>query len=266
MNRPRYGVYGFLFILPSLLGLSVFLIAPFFQSVYYSFTQGITHVRFVGLSNFTALFESAPFRLATRNTAVFMGVGVPLLFALALAFSLLLSRSAYVFSRFALLAPLVVPAAAVTAAWRMLLDFVPWTGQAMPSVVLLYIWKNIGYLVVILSSAITVLPKEYQEVFRLESNSFIKYSFSVILPLIAPMAFFAVLIAVMNSFKIFRDIFALYGSDPPKDIYMLQHFMNNNFFKLNYQRLSAAAFMVVGVVFVFIWGYMRLRARVSEDL
>jgi multiple sugar transport system permease protein len=257
---------GLLFVLPSLVGLAAFFVVPFFQSVYYTFTQGIADISFVGLDNFALLFESEPFVLAVRNTAFFMGVGVPLLFALALVTSLFLSRAAYLLSRFALLAPLVVPAAAVVTAWRMLIGFVPVEAGDMFSVVLLFIWKNLGYIIVILTSAITVLPKEYTEVFRLESDSFIKLSALIIIPLIAPMAFFAALIAVMNSFKIFREIYMLYGSDPPRSIYMLQHFMNNNFFKLNYQRLSAAAFLVVGVVIVLIFVYMRLRDRFAEDL
>lgn len=224
-------------------------------------------VRFVGLQNFRELFATEPFILALRNTAVFMGIGILVLFVLALVLSLLLSREKFIAERFTLLTPLIVPMAAVALAWELILGQFPILMEnTMISVILMYIWKNIGYMVVIFTSAISVLPMEYREIFYLESNSFFKYCRLIILPLIAPMAFFACLIAVMNSFKIFKEIFVIYSSNPPREIYMLQHFMNNNFYKLNYQRLSAAAFMVVGFVVILIAIYMWAKDTYNEKI
>lgn len=283
MSKRKNALTGLLFILPSFFGILIFLIIPFFQSVYYSFTKGITDVKFVWFENFGELFGNPTFTLAVKNTAIFMGIGVPLLFILALAISLAMMNNKFVFERWALLAPLIVPIAAVVLGFRFLLGgdglisgisqslgfgAIDLLGEnyAMPVVIAMFIWKNLGYLVVIFTSAIAVLPKEYLEVFRLESKSGTKLTFKIILPLITPMAFFALIIAIMNSFKIFREIHVMYGSFPPKSIYMLQHFMNNNFFKLNYQRLSAAAFLVAAVIFIIIWLFLKLQNRVSKDL
>ena len=64
----------------------------------------------------------------------------------------------------------------------------------------------------------------------------------ILLPLISPTILFACIVAVMNYFLLFRDTYMLYMENPPAQVYMLQHFMNSNFYKLNYQRLGTAAF------------------------
>jgi len=281
MESKKKAVTGLLFILPSLLGMVVFVIAPFFMSVYYTFTQGITEVAFVGLGNFIDLFGNPTFTLAVKNTVIFIGIGVPLVFIIALSLSFMMMNSKFVVARWALLTPLMVPISTVIIGWQFLFDrlgngileklglqTINFFGEkyAMAVIIMMLVWKNIGYLVVIFTSAISVIPQEYQEVFRLESKSQVKYGTMVVLPLITPMAFFAIIISIMNSFKIFREIHALYGENVPKSIYMLQHFMNNNFLKLNYQRLSSAAFLLTTVIFILIWVFMKAQNKYMSDL
>jgi len=62
----------------------------------------------------------------------------------------------------------------------------------------------------------------------------------------------------VHSFQIFREVYALYGVKPPQSLYLLQHFMNNNFYKLNYQRLSTAAFILIIVISVMLIGFQRV--------
>lgn len=283
MPQRRLRYIGLGFIAPSLLGLLVFYIIPFFGSLYYTFTAGVAVKGFVGLQNFADLIGNPTFELAAKNTAIFMGVGVPLLLGLALLLSLLMLESKFVFERWALLTPLIVPIASVVAGWQMIagqggllnriLEFLGRQGVdvfggewAMGVAIAVYIWKNLGYLVIILTSAMVAIPREYNEVFRLESRSRVQQTFKVTLPLITPMLFFSVIIAVMNSFKTFREIYIFFGQNPPQTVYMLQHFMNNNFFKLNYQRLSTAAFLLTGVLFILIWVFLRWQNKFSKDL
>lgn len=280
MCSKKKAFTGILFIIPSLIGILIFVFIPFFMSVYYSFTQGVTDMHFVGFRNFIDLFGNPTFTLAIKNTVVFIGIGVPLLFAISLALSLLMMNSRFVFERWALLTPLMVPISTVIIGWRFLLDgfinkiiasfgfkAIDFLGEeyAMAVIIIMFVWKNIGYLVVIFTSAISVIPTEYKEVFRLESKSSVKYTRRVILPLITPMAFFALIISIMNSFKIFREIHSFYGENVPKNIYMLQHFMNNNFLKLNYQRLSSAAFLLATVIFILIWIFMKAQNKYTSD-
>ncbi|MDO5376835.1 MAG: sugar ABC transporter permease [Clostridia bacterium] len=284
MNRRREAAAGLAFLLPSLLGMVVFTLFPFVKSLYYTFTQGITQVRFVGLENFSDLVSNPAFTLAVRNTLVFMGAGIPMLLAVSIFLSICVKGDLFRRLSVGYLAPLVVPISAVVYGWQFLLgekgliagamtalglESVNLLADryAMPVSLLIFVWKNTGYISVILSSAITAIPKEYYEVFYLDSSSEIKLATSVIIPLILPMMFFALIISMMNSFKAFREIHVMYGSMPPKNIYMLQHFMNNNFTKLNYQRLTTAAVLLVGLLLVFIvfflWGQRRLSNRLE---
>jgi multiple sugar transport system permease protein len=272
-NKAQWA--GLVMILPSLLGLALFYIVPFAASLYYTFTQGVAHPKFVGLDNFRELVGNAMFRQAVGNTALFLALGVSLVLALALLVSVILAKGNFRWQRWALLLPMVVPPASLALGWRSLWGaggLVPrllGLGEtdllqgalAFPLLLALYVLKNVGYFSIILSSAISALPPEYRESYRLDSNSEMGYIRRILLPLIAPTMLFAVVAAVMNYFLLFRDTYALYGDDPPRQVYMLQHFMNSNFYQLNYQRLSAAAFLTVLLLTALVAGMLLLQRR-----
>jgi multiple sugar transport system permease protein len=67
------------------------------------------------------------------------------------------------------------------------------------------------------------------------------------------MLLFTVIISLLNCFKIFREVYLLQGNYPSKNLYLLQHFMNNNFTKLNYEMLATAAFVLYIVIFMVIY-------------
>ena len=86
------------------------------------------------------------------------------------------------------------------------------------------------------------------------------------MPLISPTMLFAGIVAVMHYFLLFRDTYMLYGNNPPAQLYMLQHFMNNNFYKLNYQRLGAAAFLTVLLLSTLIIAVLLLQRRATRHV
>lgn len=258
MNTSKRYV-GYLLILPSLLGITLFYVIPFFESLYYVFTQGVTDVQFVGFQNVRELLGNSVFRQAVANTGKFLIVAVPLVIGLALMLSITVAKGKFTWQRWMLLMPMVIPASSLCVSWRgfwgtdgivnKALHAMGFSGVdflkdwAFPMLIFLYILKNVGYISVILTSAIQGVPKEYQEAYRLDSNSEAGYVRWVLLPQILPTMLFACIVAVMNYFLLFRDTYTLYLSNPPASVYMIQHFMNNNFYKLNYQRLSTAAFL-----------------------
>lgn len=272
---------GLLFILPSLAGLGAFTVVPFFGCVWYSLTQGVAQPRFVGLRNFSELVRNPSFLLAAKNTGLFLAASVPCLIALSLLVSLLLQGGRNSPAWWALLAPLAVPAASFALGWQTLfgeagplngllelvgfprVDFLD--ARAFPVLLLVYVVKNVGYMTVVFSGAISALPSEYREVFRLDSSSGWQYAWKVVVPLISPMVFFVAVVSVMNSLKIFRESYALYADQPPDSVYMLQNFMNENFHHLNYQRLSTASLIVVAVLAAFIWLFLKLESRVRPE-
>lgn len=270
--------YGWYFILPGLIGVLAFYIIPFFLSLYYTFTKGISKVQFVGLDNFKELFNNPAFLLAAKNTLTFILIGVPIVTILSLFLSLIMSEKLYRFPRWAMLSPMIVPVASALMGWQVvfgnngvankILEFlgkhqVSFFGEdnAMKILILIFIIKNTGYMLIIFTGAVSSLSKEYKEAFFLDSNSNFKYAFKIVIPLIAPIIFFVVILSIVNSFQMFREVYTLYGNSPPNSVYLLQNFMNNNFYKLNYQRLSTAAFIIVIGISMLIIGFLRFQDK-----
>ena len=217
------------------------------------------------------------------NTLRFLALGVPLLLSLALLVSVIGVKRSFTWQRWALLLPMVIPASSLSVAWQGLwgeagllnralallgipaVDFLR-GGAAFPLLLVLYLLKNVGYVSVILMSAIRAISPEYQECYRLDSSSEAGFVRRILLPLISPTILFACIVAVMNYFLLFRDTYMLYMENPPAQVYMLQHFMNSNFYKLNYQRLGTAAFLVVLTLTALICGILFVQRRVKRHV
>lgn len=267
--RRKEALTGFLLTVPFLAGFFLFYIFPFGISVIYSFTSGIGGLAFAGLKNYAEVLQSYAFRLAALNTFRFMGIGIPMIMFLSLGLSLLLYRAAgasRVF-RSVFLYPMVVPIGSLVMFFQVMfseygvanrvlcqmgMTEVKWldSGAAFYILLLLYIWKNCGYNMVLFLTGLNGIPGEYEESAKLEGAGGWQYFRYIQLPLLFPSFLFVFVMSVINSFKCFREAYLLGGSYPDDSIYMLQHFMNNNFHSLNYQRLSVAAFLVFLVIFV----------------
>ena len=272
---------GALLFLPFLFGFALFYIIPFCISVVYTFTKGVNQMVFVGLQNYFDVFNSTAFQLAVWNTFRFMLIGVPLIMAIAMILSLILHRSFSGSSwyRSAFLYPLVVPIASTFMVFQLLFSYtgiantiLEWLGlpvvnwlnseHAFALLVALYIWKNIGYNIVLLLSGLNGIAKDYYEVARLEGAGKWQTFRYVTFPFMKPTLFFTLMISIINAFKSFREAYLLSGTLPHSSIYMLQHFMNNNFTNLNYQRLSVAAlltFLAVLLLLFIVWIFRRKR-------
>lgn len=278
----KWEIKAWLFILPGLIGVLLFYIIPFLMSLYYTFTKGITDVQFIWFENFRNLFGNPTFERATKNTLIFILIGVPSITLISLFLSLLMSDKLYAFPRWAMLSPIIVPVASALMGWKILFDnggiinkiiqllggnTVDFLGEkhAMALLIFIFIIKNMGYMIVIFTGAISSLEREYKEAFLLDSNSKLKYSLKVVVPLIAPIIFFVVIFSTINSFQMFREAYGLYGNYPPNTVYLLQHFMNNNFLKLNYQRLSTAAFILVTGISIIVSLFLNFQKKFLEE-
>ena len=266
--KTKQSIAGFTFALPSLSGFALFFAIPFVISLYYCFTEGVGGAKFVGLKNFNDLLHSGSFLLAAKNTLIFNVISVPLIMALSLAFAILLNRQikGLSFFRSSFILPMVIPAASVILVWNiifsqygvlnnLLSNFgisgdVDWirSDWSMWILVLLYVWKNCGYNVILLLAGLNNIPKEYYEAAHIDGARSIDCFLKITVPFLIPTGFFVFMISIVNSFKVFREAYLLAGSYPSLKIYMLQHFMNNNFMNLSYQRLTTAAFLMAILV------------------
>lgn len=282
--KNRESVVGYSFILPSLLGFAMFFLIPFVGSLYYCFTQGIGGKAFVGLKNFKDLLQSNSFLLASKNTLIFNLTSVPLIMMISFFLAMLLNKEKKGSSAFRtfFVMPLVVPVASVILVWQitfneygslnhLLSNFgiipVDWmrTDWSLGVLVLVYIWKNCGYNIILFLAGFNSIPGEYFESARIDGAGPFTCLRKITIPFLIPAGFFVLIISVINSFKAFREAYLLAGSYPYPAIYQLQHFMNNNFFNLSYQRLTTAAFLMIIVICALVLFLYRMERRLARN-
>jgi multiple sugar transport system permease protein len=120
------------------------------------------------------------------------------------------------------------------------------------AVVTLFLWKNLGYNMILFMASLANIPRELLEVADVEGASRVYKFFAIKLRYLSPTVLFVMILSLINSFKVFREVYLLTGDYPVQSLYMLQHFMNNTFKSLDYQKLSAAAVLMAVVMVVLI--------------
>lgn len=270
-DRGKDFLKSMCFLSPSLLGVGIFFILPFCVVVYYSLIDGVGSKNFVFLQNFIKLFDNSAFRLAAKNTLTFSAMAVPLAVVLSMVLALMLESRIPLKSQFRtfFLSPMMVPVASVVLIWQVLFNYngtineflmlfgadkIDWLqSQFAPVVVLLlFLWKNLGYNMILFMAALNNIPKELLEVADVEGASEMYKFFAIKLRYLSPTVLFVTILSLINSFKVFREVYLLAGSYPYETLYTLQHFMNNTFDSLDYQKLSAAAVLMALVMVVII--------------
>ena len=274
-----------LFISPSLIGVLLFFIIPFGVVIYYSGIDGVVSRNPVGFGNYVNLMHNTAFQSAAKNTAVFSLLAVPLSIILSLGMSLVLEQSIPMKSviRTFFLSPLMVPTASVVLIWQVMFDYhgvineavklmglspVDWlkSDYSQWVVVILFLWKNLGYNMVLFMAGLSNIPKDILEVAKLDGAGTLKTFWYIKLRFITPSIFFVGIISLINSFKVFREVYLLAGDYPYDSLYMLQHFMNNTFRSLDYQKLSSAAIIMSLVMIVIIGILFISENKLSRDL
>ena len=275
-EKRRERLVSLAFVSPSLLGILVFFVLPFFVVIYYAFVNNPVLHEFVGFDNFRNLFQNQSFRLAAKNTAIFSLISVPSAVIGSLLLACMLSQKIPLRSqiRTFMLSPLMVPVASIVLIWQVIFsnngalnDFLAHFGVEkidwMKSefnryvVILLFLWKNVGYDMILFLAALSNVPTDIQEMAMLEGASSVRIFFQIKLRYIFPTILFVTILSLINSMKIFREVYLLTGKYPYDGLYLLQHFMNNTFESMDYQKLSSAA-LVMAAVMVLVIGLLFL--------
>ena len=273
------------FLLPGLAGLLLFYVAPFFGGIWYSLTDGSFENTFVGFRNYTAVWQNPMFQLGLKNTLELSLICAPLLFLLSFVISVVVNRmrpAGAVFRNTALL-PYLMPSSAVLLIWLLWFDYggpvnhlitllggsrIEWLQGASLRfpVVLLFLWKNMGFCIVIFLAALQAIPASLYEYATLEGASFPRQAFKITLPLIVPSAFLVFILCWVNAFRIFKEVYFIGGAYPDEPIYTLQNYMNNMYSKLNYQNVTTAAYSFAVIVFVLFGLLFWLQSRAQRGL
>ncbi len=271
-----------MFVLPGFLGIVVFVLLPFGDVVRRSFTTAVTG-QFNGIQNYRTVFENQAFLLAVKNTLNFTLVCIPLLVFSGFVAALLLNtlqnkrwiKSIYLF-------PLAMPTATIVLVWKMFfyrqgflnllltrigqqtglweqvcLDYLG-TPAAFWVLVGSYIWKNMGYTVVLWLAGFMGIPKGLLEAARVDGAGKWKSLWYIVLPNLKGSLYTIVILSFLNSFKIYREAYLTAGAYPDQSIYLMQHLFNNWFVNLELDKMAAAAVLTGGVLLAAILGLQRL--------
>ena len=274
-----------LFLLPGLCMLLIFYIIPFFSGIGYSLMDGSYKNEFVGLKNYREIWQNSMFLLGLKNTRELSLICAPLLWILSflLARALASIKPFGGFFRSSVLLPYLTPSSAILLVWLVLFDYggpvnralaamgaerVMWlsSGALRLPVVLMFLWKNLGFCLIIFLAALQSVPQPLYEYATLEGAGFMTRAFRITLPLVTPTAFLVFVLAWINAFKIFKEVYFIAGAYPDYSVYTLQNYMNNMFQKLNYQNVTAAAYSFGLIVFAIFGVLFFLQRRAARGL
>ena len=269
--------------LPSLVGLLGFYVIPFVLSISLAVVDNSVLWNFVWMQNFKEVLSSGAFQTALKNTGIFMALCVPLNMVMPLFIALLLNSTKSLKTSFGVIAliPLVIPTGSTVHFWQSMFGLnglinsllfpdnpVNWlnTNYARWIIVFIFIWKNAGYNMVLFLAGLTSIPKEYYECASLEGAGSMRRFFMITLVYLTPTAFLVLVMSIINSFKSFKEIYLLSGEYPHSSIYMLQHYMNNQFGASNYQKLASASYILSIFIIAMVLGLFLGQNKASRYL
>jgi len=283
---------GWAFAGPALFMLGLFFFVPVVLAFALSLTDfdlyalaDLNNLRFVGLANYGELFGTPLFWKALGNTFYFVIVGVPLSIGLSLGAALLLDGGLRRLSglfRTALFAPVVTTLVAVAVIWRYLLhtrygminyglaqlgiEPIDWLGDpswSMPAIILLAVWKNFGYNMVILLAGLQTIPADLYEAATIDGASAWQRFRHVTIPSLAPMLLLVSILTMAGYFQLFAEPYVMTQGGPVESTVSVLYFMYEQGFKWwNLGVASAVAFILFVLMFVITMIQFRIaRAR-----
>ncbi|MBA2213941.1 carbohydrate ABC transporter permease [Sellimonas intestinalis] len=277
MRKRKEALQGFIYILPSFILIFIFSIIPIFMSGYFSLTEYniMNPPEFVGLSNYTKLFQDSYVRDATKNTLLYVVMTVPFQTILALVFAAFLAEKlknrAGGFLRSVMFIPVIASAVTAGAVWRVILstdggilntalnfigiDSVNWLGSsktALISICIVAVWKNVGYFLVIYYAGVMGIQRELYEAAKVDGATTIQQFFKITLPLLKPITYLVVTLGIIWSFQVFDLSYLMTGGGPGRSTVTLVMGIYNSAFKQYKIGYACAMAMFLLVIIVII--------------
>lgn len=264
-------IKAYVILFPSLLGFFLLYIMPFFIGIKFSLQRSSFNDEFVGLSNYFKLFENEAFVLALKNNLIFMAIAIPTIMIVSFLVALLiheLKMNRWI--KIAMILPIAIPSAAVSGFFKTVFDASSFSliesNYAMLAVVIIFIWRSAGFNIIIYLAAMGQMNKSAIEAASIDGAGYFNRLYHIIIPMMIPSTFFVAIMSIMNSFKVFKDVYILQGAYPNPQIYMLQHYMNNIFGKLQNEKLTAAAYIFTIFIFLFALGFYKIERNYLDKV
>ena len=263
-QRRQYRL-AWLFLFPSVSGMGVFYGLPFMDVVRRSFLDAMGQ-SFTGLDNYRVVWNNQAFRLAFGNTFRFLAVAIPLLFIVSLVLALLVYRAGLCRQWFkaSLMLPMAVPAAAIALAWKILLcpdgclnQFLTFlTGEgwgrdwvngdtAFPILVGTYLWKNIGYDMLLWLAGLSAVPEGLYDAAKVDGAGVFARIRHISLPNLGGAMAMVLVLSLVNSFRVYREADLLAGAYPEAAIYLIPHLFGHWFLNLDVQKMCTGAMFLL---------------------
>lgn len=261
---------GVVFILPAMLGIVIFIIIPVICSFGLSFVKWdlLNPVLFVGLANYREIFTEPLFFKILLNTIVFagatsiFGVIIPLVLAAILNTGIRGSE----FYKTAYFLPFITPMIVIGIVWEWIFDpnigllnkvlqiHINWlydTHWALPALIIVSVWKLIGYNMIIFLSSLSAISDSLFEAAKIDGANPVQSFWHVTIPLLSPSIFFVVIITAINSFQIFDLIYLMTQGGPLDSTNVLVYAIYKNAFEyFNVGKASAIAYVLFVIILV----------------
>lgn len=245
----------------------------------------VSQMQWVGLANFSRLFQDKLFFKAIANTLIFLLIHIPLQIGIALLLAELLNQKVKlrVFFRAAYFLPVIVSGVVITILWDQLysqdtgvinlflaklsLPKIPWLTSpklAMPSIAIMATWKNVGLYIVLFLVGLQTVPRQLYEAAALEGASH-WYKFTrITLPMINPTIFLVVILSTINGFGLFIEPYIMTGGGPMNStLSAVLYIYNQGFFFYHMGYAATLAFFFAAIVFAVVLIQRKLVARES---
>ena len=277
-------ITAYTFLLPNFVGFLLFTLIPIICSMGLSFMEwdSANPMKFVGLANFAKLLEDETFSISLKNTIYYSVFTVPLTMAAALGLALILNQKLKGINMFrtVFFFPHVASLVAVAVVWNLL--FHPtlgpinnilramgvanppgWTSTidwAMPVIIIVSIWKSMGYYMILYLSGLQAIPRELYEAAKVDgANTFQRFR-NITLPMLTPTTFFVSIMLTIACFKVFDLISVMTNGGPGRATNVLVYHIYNTAF-INYEFGYASAISMVLFAIVLVITVVQFRAE-----
>ncbi|WP_082918235.1 carbohydrate ABC transporter permease [Oceanobacillus sp. Castelsardo] len=262
----------YLLIAPAIIVFLVFFIQPIFYMIYLSFHEWnfiSPDKTFVGLENFIVLLSDPMFLQVIRNTLMYTFFTVLLSISIALLMSIWLNRQGWMYSfvQGAVFSPHIISLVSIAMLWMWIMDAdygllnwvlslvginkVPWLTEpniALASLIIIAVWKNIGYYTLIIIAGLQSIPKHLYEAAALDQTSGIRRFTKITFPMLSPSLFFLTIIGILDSIKVFETISIITKGGPLNSTNTLVYYIYENgfiFFKIGYASAAGVILLVI---------------------
>ncbi|MBE7712509.1 MAG: sugar ABC transporter permease [Cyanobacteria bacterium SIG26] len=277
----KQNISAWIFILPALLGTIIFIIIPVFCSFGLSFTKWdlLNPIEFVGFDNYFTLFKDDLFYKILLNTVVFalstsfLGVIIPLVLASILNTKIRGSE----FFKTAYFLPFITPMVVIGIVWTWIFDpnigflnqilhnNINWlydSKYAMPAIIIVSVWKLIGYNMIIFLSALSGVSQSLFEAAKIDGANDFQIFKNVTVPILSPTIFFVIIITAISSFQVFDLIYLMTQGGPLDSTNVLVFSIYKNAFEyFNVGYASAIAYVLFLIILILTLVQWRLRKQ-----